>query len=640
MTTLRYVPDKPYKLQIYAVNSEVEIFGETLDLYYTRYGRNYGFLPKNHLREKSRGVYNFAVEIDLGSRKFDQTVREQNFLFEFLKSSQVAADVAVNNTQAASAINETQPSIENVLSANEIPQGVPLDAPVEAKQEIKNEAHPKSEEEADDSGLEDDEEEDDEEDDEEDSEEIAENMKKTAEKKPDDQPELVAIPPGRNTETPNENEKQPLALPVAASMAEELKPELNTFENSTAQEIPKPVEIASAAPKMLENLPEVPVQNVLEVPKKVENTVEIPKPVENTVQAPKPVENVPAFPQVNSEINLQVQNITDNLVQETKEPPKTVEEANPVAQAPTPVNETIQEIPAQPTPAPIVVPITENEIKITQTPAVVEQVPEPVEVKTVPAPVTEEVDELPWNQTQVQDQVAVPNVTVEVEVIAPLTENKPDPEIQVTTPAPIEVAPTETPQLPQFNEQATTPPPQIEVPEPSDIPAPTEEKAAEDPISSRLINKKPPDPDALLQRFNEKLGHRIVEGTGKGSVESLQKPSDHSHHGHDHSHHGHDHSHHEHDHSHHEHDQPTQHQPEQPAEPQVETPGFFAGLFSRFFSDKDDSEQHFHEVEEKVENIFTTTEKSGELFFKFCIFNSTVISDCDVIDLCFSAKTY
>lgn len=547
------------------MNSEVEIFGMTDDLYYIRHGKNYGFLPKNHLREKARGNYPFEVEIDLSTRRIDQQVREQNFLFEFLKSSQPQiAEVTINEKVDVLAINGTEPSQENAASANEKPQEISVDALVDVKTEEKSgqpQAAIENNESDNDSGIEedDDEEEDDEEGTDEESEEDSVSVDNQLDEETEDkQPELVAIPPSKDTDTPeifNEVPKEPLALPVAASFTEEIQQDVNNFENSTVEEPPAPIENVPEFAPIKENITEQ-TGNILQAQNETKKTSP------DVVEASKVVEDVVMIPPTPG---LESSKTEEQVTQST---PPAVEE-----------------------------------------PIAAEKAPEPEIVKKEPAPVKEEISELPLDNNHVQEKVVVSEVPVAAEIIPATTEKAPEA---------------------QTFDQATTPPPDIQIPVATDVPAviktPKEAVEISQPVvlvadpTPLPVQKKPTEPDALLKRFNEKLGHRIVEGTGKGSVEALHKPKDHHrHHEHDHSHHGHEH----HENHIHEEKLPDDNIEKSLEEPQVqeeEKPGFFAGLFKSFFSDKDDSEQHFHETAEKVEseNIFTpTTENSGELDMNF-----------------------
>lgn len=605
MTTLRYTPDKPYKLQIYAVNSEVEIFGMTDDLYYIRHGKNYGFLPKNHLREKARGNYPFEVSIDIGSRRIDQTVREQNFLFEFLKSSQPAA--------AASAVNETvsepakvealpapvnEPSQELDPKANEIPLEVNPKVTEEVKPEVAKTDDTKPEvatsddtkhevvkpdeikpevastESDEDSRIDEEDDEEDDEEEDEDSEEVPANPEVA-----NPQPELIAIPPGRDIESQKIEEvkpEKPLALPVAASSPDTIpasSPEtIPTFPedllNATAQEPPKSEEIPAFIPMKDEVVQEaasfLDAQNeTLSAPAVAE-----PKIEEQEVKQPevKLDETMPSVPNVQDLLkddsnNTFAEEITEKPAQEPSAQADEVVAEKP--HEPAVVPEAIDELPQKPTEAPEVPAETETiETIIETTTEAIDIWPEAVEI---PQPEVETT--VPEVVTNLPEALAIPEVT--------------EPEVTVTEP---------------------TPPPE----------------AAEPKQPPPQPNSFKPHPDALLQRFNEKLGNRVVEGTGKGSVEPLHRQDDH--HVHSHGGHSHDHSHgHDDHHHHHEHPElPELKEGVAQAAPQAEEeeqPGFFAGLFRKlkFFSDKDDSEQHFHDHPAIPESLITpTTEKSGE----------------------------
>jgi ABC-type nickel/cobalt efflux system permease component RcnA len=182
-------------------------------------------------------------------------------------------------------------------------------------------------------------------------------------------------------------------------------------------------------------------------------------------------------------------------------------------------------------------------------------------------------------------------------------------------PAAQEVKPSE---VPEIQTQSETIPSTVETTEaPIEPPITTEKHEIVQetlPPSQKQFLK--PDPDALLQRFNEKLGNRIVEGTGKGTVEPLHKPDEHHHHHgvNDH------HEHHSHGHDHHHHEEKISEVPEEKspevlnAEEEEDKPGFFGGLLKKFFSDEDDSEQHFHD-KAQVDNILNpTTQHKGEFY--------------------------
>ncbi|KAG5674519.1 hypothetical protein PVAND_004481 [Polypedilum vanderplanki] len=227
VTTLRYTPDKPYKLQINSVNSEVDIFGATDDLFYIRYGRNYGFLPKNHLREKARGNFLHSVEIDIASLKINQEVRETNYLHEFIKSSSQTSssdpnkNINDNSNETKESENQKNKEIKAIDDEKSEQEERPKDfIPIGIEPKIESASiklEDKSaetvsitkEEKENDSGVE---EEDDEEegedtndeDEEEDEEREIFNKKEqkndtlTETTKSADQPELIAIPPSKN----------------------------------------------------------------------------------------------------------------------------------------------------------------------------------------------------------------------------------------------------------------------------------------------------------------------------------------------------------------------------------------------------------------------------------------------------------
>lgn len=115
VTTLKYVPDKPYKLQIFSINSEVEIFGATNDLYYGRYGKSFGFMPKTNLREMARGHFEHLVEINFDNIKVNPELKERNFLHEILKSSQSSTNV--NETGNSNDVKENDK--QNIASQQE-----------------------------------------------------------------------------------------------------------------------------------------------------------------------------------------------------------------------------------------------------------------------------------------------------------------------------------------------------------------------------------------------------------------------------------------------------------------------------------------------------------------------------------------
>lgn len=553
VTKLRYTPDKPYKLQINAVNSEVEIFGMTDDLYYIRSGKNYGFLPKQHLRETTRGNFPFQVEIDFSSKLINQQVREQNFLYEFLKSNQPAeeAEVKLNETVSVPAQTETLPAPVNEPSQENL---VAKEAPLEplgevaaidtigTSAEIKSEPQvtqqPISKESEEDSGVDDDD--DDDEDDEDDSEDEVEKKDEI------EQPELIAIPPQKDPESakivetikddPKEEEKL-VALPVEAA-SPEILPE---------QQSP---------PIMPVNADEVVNATVSETPKVEEEKVLEFIPISNEA-----VQEATILLESRNDTNSASQEL-DNKPEEVKTSQKDVNAGESTSKS----EEIVQNLPN------IQEPLAENASNETSTEssAIAE---EPVTVETTP--LSENPSELSAVEAP-QQQLEVPELPIETETIERTIETN------------------------SKTQQSEAIPVSTEVPETIEILQPDVVEMPSTPIPLK------PSPDALLQRFNEKLGNRVVEGTGKGSAEPFPRP-DGQHH--EHSHDNHDH--------HHEEKLPEPQKEKSPEIPLVDDvndePGFFGGLFKKFFSDADDSEQHFHE-QAKPDNAFnpSSTDQKGE----------------------------
>lgn len=595
MTTLRYTPDKPYKVQINAVNSKVDIFGVTDDLYYIRYNRNFGFLPKNHLRESSKGNFLFDVEVDISKYRIDQSVREENFLSKFLEASQTpppsseqpnSERPAQNDSQPAPVHEEVEESAPKEPDAVVKPQEVvPSKPDVDtAETTEKPAAVVESAESENDSGIEDEGEDDDEEDDEEESDEDVPSVLDSASQ---EQPELVAIPPGRNTELPTEkpevepiklDQAEPPAVPVAASASVE-SPQFpqqvyDDAENATVEEKPKTDEI----------VPEfIPIQ-----PFTIEKA-------DNFLN-----ETVQASPEADATATVQQAERAEEVLSNTPAP---AAEHKPVETAPEkehadhhhdhdhshdhPQATTTEET------------VTEKVLD-QPTETVVEQATEKAQDPVNESP------ELPIVENTEKPQLLFPDVPVESETLEPPIEAKAE------EPADIKV------------DEPLLPPPTIETTPkdlpPSEPPQPDIQEQIPLPPQQPKVNLKP-DPDALMQKFNEKLGNRVMEGTGKGSVEPLHKDDhSHQHHGHEHSHHDHGHAHHDHGHAHHDHahnERIPESQEPQPAE-EEQAPGFFSGFFSglskRFFSDKDDSEQHFHDkaqVDSSTEK--PATDDKGEL---------------------------
>lgn len=514
----------------------------TDDLYYIRSGKNYGFLPKKHLRETTRGNYPFQVEIDISSKRIDQQVREQNFLFEFLKSSQ--PEIEVNETETLSApLNE--PSVEKFIS-NEIPTEIPLDvtteAPALATTETSNEIKSETEvtqpttESDEDSGIDEGDDDEDEEDDEGDS--VDEVTEKPAEivlekKIEPEQPELIAIPPN----------KDPESAKIVETFIEVTKEEMKPSDEVLKVVKPSTEEIEAIPPSVTRdefikqtNISETEVFEE-KVPEFIPINKETVKEASDLIKPSNETTNTTTqqLNESSQEKSVQEEIKTDEIIASSEE------KVHTTTNIPDPLTDVATNNSA-------LEPPVKSE--------------EPAAVET--APVSEIVSVLPT----VSQQIEVPEIPIENETIERTIE---------TT--------LKTPQIEELSVSTEVPETienlQPEVIEPPPAPLPLK-----------------PSPDALLQRFNEKLGNRVVEGTGKGSVESLLR------HDEQHSHHSHEHNSKDDHHAHEKNLAETQEKisPEMPIEKEKpDQSGFFGGLFKKFFSDADDSEQHFHT---KNDNIF------------------------------------
>ncbi|KAL7044093.1 hypothetical protein ACKWTF_001776 [Chironomus riparius] len=519
VTTLRYVPDKPYKLHINSLNSEVEIFGATDDLYYARYGRNYGFLPKNHIREKAKGNFIHSVQLNLDTLRINSQVKETNFLHEMLKSSSQPDQQISNQTNSSPDENkhnhdhsnnnhnheEKKVEIVEERPTDYIPIGTEPKDTVKQENEVKTEStetvkqekevktestEPKKEEqpiqddsdkltaeklqksneiknekqeirqENNDSGIEDDEDDDETDDEEEDDDE-------------DEEADLLDIQEQKN-DTITEN-TEPIKI-------EENRVELNATTSKENEE--KPIEkvddIKIAKPEIVQ------AENVVDQDKNVfdeSKTIEIG---DTKTQEPELIDNNSA------------ENKTQGVeqIEAPKEPEK------------------IEEIPEK----------VEEKIEIPE----FKQIPEIKEEKEVkprdPAPVNEEINEEP--------------ITTQISITEQPIQEKYEPEI------PLPIDETTTPSYQPI----------------TNLPELKHEEITEVPPSSQEKREDKNDQDLLLKRFSEKLGHRHPEGVG--SVEQIHHSHQHSHdqHGHSHDQHGHSHDSHSHSHAAHSHDSHENHQ--------------------------------------------------------------------------------
>ncbi|CRL00820.1 CLUMA_CG014071, isoform A [Clunio marinus] len=534
VTTLRYQPDESYKLQINAVNSEVEIYGKTNDFYYIKYGKKFGFLPKHNLREKMRGKFTVEVELDLSKLRIDEQVKETNFLHEYLKLSKPNASETSGESSEKIDNHTDQPVNVEPAVAKENDNRVD-------KVEATNEMAVESEE--NDSGIEDDDETDED----------------------DNSSETLNIDNQVSQEDSQENNQD---LNITSS---DSQPVLNDTETLPVTDNPPNTEEVKT-----EDESKIPSQNEMSIEITTENVTETILPLEqpevvkeeeekvetNTIKVDSTdsaqiIENVPT---IDNNLNANSdENVTDNEIILPSTPPSIVE------------------------PEPIETTTTEPQIEIPSTTEPQIEMPSTTEAQIEISSTTE-------------PQIEIPSTSSE-----PIIENT-QPEIEETT--------TE---LPQIEIPVTTE--QVKTSENNNFETTTEIPKVESNVEQQEIVPKTPlesppppqrpnvvdhEPDALMQRFNKKLGDRIVENTGKGSIEPIYKP------GMDH----HDHHHHHHDvvqenGNNQKHDevinepQTKQIDDEQSISPEIkeseDKPGFFAGLFKSFFSDEDDSEQHFHD---------------------------------------------
>lgn len=537
VTTLRYTPDKPFKLQINAVNAEVDIYGMTDDLYFCRFGKNYGFLPKKHLREKFRGNFPFELNVDLTNRKIDQSMREQNFVYLILSASQQEQkQVEVNETKIQE--EKIDPQKTDEIKVPDPPQQLPVanDSPpldTTTTNRVPDQVIPKQV----DSGIEDnDEDDEDDEDDEED-----EIPKKTQ----PDQPELVAIPPAM----PKIDETQSLP-PTPANIVE--------------------------VPKDVEQTTPTPVQDDLT------STTVLPDSFDNMFSdnetIPQEVQKEPApVNEIVSEIEIQATTElppVDDAKMKTEEIviPIKVEEEQTTTLAPPVMQETTTEIPESMTSMEINDSVEELTIDLPKNETVEVKTPEvqPEIVTTTPEP---------------EPQTIESATTIEEKIVESTTHTVPQ-VFETTTTTQPEVVETSTQQPAEIVEEVTTNKPEtFEIVEDlKNIKDETVEPIKVDETPETIVNPGPRklEPDALMKRLREKFDNRKKDD---------KKPEEQHSHAHDHSHHDHEHSHHDHhDHQHHVHEEPKIPSPpissiDAKIEDDDDEPGFFGGIYKKFFGE-------------------------------------------------------
>lgn len=444
------------------------------------------------------------------------------------------------------------------LKANEIPQETLAQKPDVEKDVQKDQPQPaveESNESENDSGIDEDEDEDDDEEEEEESEEVKSILLPVMQQ---DQPELVAIPPGKNTEVEHSKD-QPKTEPL-----EPLK------EEAKVEAVAQPV----AASSTVEN-PQFPQQ----VYDDAENA---------TIQENSKTDIVPDFVPMKAETVNEALNVLQNGTTNDEKQEAVTQQADTIKVIETTTKpheeEKIEEI-VTTNPAPTIEEkpeeVTEKEHDHSHTHVHILEPPAPSVEETVNDIILEPTDKTPKSSVVddlEQKPIQISDIPVDAETIAPPIGTKRDEE---------------------RNSKRESPPPPAVHATPQEVPI----GEVPQPELQETFTQKPilkPEPDALLQKFNEKLGTRIVEGTGKGTVEPLHKPDEHHHEHHDDKAHS------------------TNKIPDPPKAEEEEKLGFFSGLYKKFFSDEDDSEQHFHD-EAHVKNTLAkpSSDQNGEFELKY-----------------------
>lgn len=347
VTKLKYAPDKAYKLQIFSVNTEVEIFGATDDLYYAKYGRNFGFIPKNNLREISRGNFQHNVEINFDNIKLLPEIKETNYLHQVAKSSHsTTQNSSESSTGSADEVKEqiveqqenaenkaespkteeerpieyipigTEPKVPEPQPANVTVEEVKTEdkpnesesVPVEDKKLVEPEVikeeklteeptvitEKQSQDTQNDSGLEDDDDEgeDDEEDDESD---IFDSTEQTTETASTEVPETTPMPKVEQVE-----QNDTLAT----------EPEIKSQE--LPQIVEEPVKIEEVPPVPIEPQQSIEVINNEELASANNDTVEIPK-------QPEPAQDIPEFKEIPTEKPQEPAPVVEEVIEEKVE---------------------------------------------------------------------------------------------------------------------------------------------------------------------------------------------------------------------------------------------------------------------------------------------------------------------------------
>jgi hypothetical protein len=567
----------------------------TDDLYFCRYGRNYGFIPKNHLREKTKGKFPFELNLDLTSTKIDQTMREQNFVSLILSSSSSQQNVQpeLNDTKLPEEKIDPQQAAEIKVSdlTQQIPEATPkvLTEPIPLEPTTTKNIPAADVKEQTDSGIEDNEDDDDEDEDDEDEYEVPKQ------KKPE-QPELVAIPPGK----PIEENFVPTPAVVEESKTQESEKVVNE-EKPTEETIKQVEEPTTVVPQ--EILSTTTTQDNIDM---IDNST-LPQQVQSE---PAPVNEV-----------VDEQFLTTELpkVEATTLKPEEIVETTTSSQVPTATEEIS-------TPLTIV-----NEEVTTQSPSISSEittlVPEIQETTTLTPEVIQETTTLAPEVIQETTTNFIPSLandelptSAEVDSSEDLsiyqnrndTDELPD-DFEATSEPSIEPSieasqaiPETTTIQPEVINEVTTLKPEIEVTTQSSQTENVETTTAQIP------KLNPNEPDALMKRLREKIDNQRMKTFEKKPEENQHSHHGHHHHEHSHGHHHHDHSH---GHTHSSHDHSHSHEPQQenkiPIPPPVgsidvkiedddDEPGFFGGLYKKFFSGSNEEEESSNQSEPKM----------------------------------------
>lgn len=231
------------------MNTEVEVFGVSTEYFFIKYRGEFGFFPKQHLKERAKVDFTFPVMLDIEELGNIKQLKQKNFLNLYSRSKTGQLDAALAGLDNLT-VEEKKPEVPDLTKTIEASPPVPekhiiedttvnktgtesgeqkipsnepvVDSELRSGEDVNNKVAPGSTSEP---GIEvsseeqDNEDDDDEDEDEEDSEED------------DTQPELLMIPPN-----PNPTEQQ-------ANLTEESKnivDPLNNDDKLINEDTPKP----------------------------------------------------------------------------------------------------------------------------------------------------------------------------------------------------------------------------------------------------------------------------------------------------------------------------------------------------------------------------------------------------------------